>query len=173
MIEDGDSIFLDASSTCFILAQELAYRQVRDLTIITNSPRIVLTLRDNPECKTISTGGTYLKQFDSLAGAPAEEYVETLSVKKCFFSVLGVSTHACTDSEQLEVTLKKLILSRAMIKILLADHSKFTRFATFKVIETADLDILITDWLTPADDMSLYKELGLEVIRAGLEDNKT
>ena len=55
MINDGECIILDASSTAVAIAK--AIKDKKDMTVITNSVEIVIELLETPECKVISTGG--------------------------------------------------------------------------------------------------------------------
>jgi len=72
LVADGDSLFVDASTTCLLFGQALLKKGRRRLTVITCSPRLVLLLQSEPDCQVICTGGTYLKHFDSLVGMPGE-----------------------------------------------------------------------------------------------------
>jgi DeoR family transcriptional regulator, fructose operon transcriptional repressor len=64
LIQDGDSVAIDASTTCLALAKELAKRR---LTVITNGLDAAVELRHS-QCKVILIGG-YLRQVaGSFAG---------------------------------------------------------------------------------------------------------
>lgn len=168
LIEDGDSFFLDTSTTCLFLARKLMEKKRKNLTIITNSCRIILMLEDEPEYRTICTGGTYLKKLDLLVGSPAEEFIQTLNAGKYFFSATGISNEGCADTEPAEVKIKKLIVSRVQQNILLADHTKFNQMATFRTVGPAEIDILITDSLTPPEKLTPFIENHVQIIQAPL-----
>ena len=168
LIEDGDSFFLDTSTTCLFLARKLMEKKRKNLTIITNSCRIILMLEDEPEYRTICTGGTYLKKLDLLVGSPAEEFIQTLNAKKYFFSATGISHEGCADTDSGETRIKKLIVSRVQQKILLADHTKFNQMATFRTVGPAEIDILITDSLTPQKKLAPFIEHNVQIIQAPL-----
>ncbi len=164
LVEPGDTIFVDSSTTCLAFAQRLGSAALHDLTLITNSPRILLELRHKPEYRLICTGGTYLTRHDTLVGSPAEEFVSGLTANKCFVSAMGVTPQACTDADPADVRVKRLMLSRAHTKILLADHGKFGRSTTFTVITPAELDLVVTDAGTPAEVLAPFQTMGLTVI---------
>lgn len=166
LVEPGDTILVDSSTTSVAFAEQLARLAVQDVTIVTNSARIVLALRHKPEYRVICTGGTYLARHDTLVGSPAEEFVASLTANKCFISALGVTPQACTDADPADVRVKRLMLSRAQKKILLADHSKFGRTTTFTVIAPGELDMLITDAGTPAETLAPFPALGLTILTA-------
>ena len=166
LVEAGDTVILDSSTTGVVFAQELAQLAVPDVTLITNSARIVLALRRKPALRVICTGGTYLARHDTLVGSPAEEFVATVTANKCFVSAYGVTPQACTDSDPADVRVKRLMLARARTKILLADHSKFGRATTFTVATPAELDLIVTDAGTPEETLAPYRALGVDVLTA-------
>jgi DeoR/GlpR family transcriptional regulator of sugar metabolism len=163
LVEPGDTLTLDSSTTCIAFAQALARAALRDLTIITNSARIVLALQDRPENRLICTGGTYLARHDTLVGEPAEGFLAAVTANKAFISAYGVTPQACTDSDPADVRVKRLMLARARTKILLADHSKFGRTTTFTVIAPAQLDLVVTDALAPEEALAPMRALGVSV----------
>jgi DeoR/GlpR family transcriptional regulator of sugar metabolism len=150
-------------------AQQLARLALPDVTIVTNSARIVLAMHNHPAYRVICTGGTYLARHDTLVGSPAEEFIAGLSAHKCFVSAYGVTPEACTDSDPSDVRVKRLMLARAPTKVLLADHSKFGRTTTFTVIIPAELSTLVTDSLTPPEALAPMRALGVEVLVAEAE----
>ena len=168
LVESGDTIFIDSSTTGVAFAQKLGAVTLADLTIITNSARIVLALRHKLEFRIICTGGTYLARHDTLVGAPAEEFVAGLTAHKCFISAMGVTAQACTDADESDVRVKRLMLARARTKILLADHNKFGRSTTFTVITPPELDLIVTDSGTSAETLAPFHALGLNVLIAEL-----
>ena len=166
LVEPGDTIIIDSSTTSLAFVQQLATSALHDVTLITNSARIVLALRHKPEYRLICTGGTYLARHDTLVGSPAEEFVASLIANKCFISAMGVTPQACTDADPADVRVKRLMLSRARTKILLADHSKFGRTTTFTVIPPAELDLIVTDAGTPTEALAPFLAMGLTVLTA-------
>jgi DeoR/GlpR family transcriptional regulator of sugar metabolism len=166
LVEPGDTVFIDSSTTGVTFAERLGSAVLHDLTIITNSARIVLALRHKPEYRLICTGGTYLARHDTLVGSPAEEFIASLTANKCFVSAMGVTPQACTDADPADVRVKRLMLSRARTKILLADHSKFGRSTTFTVIAPAELDLVVTDAGNAPDALAPFLAMGLTVLTA-------
>ncbi|HHX77338.1 MAG TPA: DeoR/GlpR transcriptional regulator, partial [Firmicutes bacterium] len=67
----GDTIFLDASTTSLYLAQEISNKT--DLTVITNSARIVFELSNKPHITVISTGGILRSTSLSFVGPLTNE----------------------------------------------------------------------------------------------------
>ena len=166
LVESGDTLTVDSSTTCIAFAQALALAPLQDVTIITNSARIVLALQHKPEFRLICTGGTYLARHDTLVGEPAEDFLATVTANKAFISAYGVTPQACTDSDPADVRVKRLMLARARAKILLADHSKLGRTTTFTVITPAELDTIVTDPRAPEEVLAPLRALGPAILTA-------
>lgn len=165
-INDGDSFFLDTSTTCQVLVRKLLERQdKKNLTVITNSCRLILMLEDATGITAICTGGTHLKKLDILVGSPAEEFISTINATKYFFSASGILDQGTLDSEYSEVIIKRLILSRVKQRILLADHTKFDHVSTFMAAATSEIDVLITDSLTPEDKLAAFIRNNVQVVQ--------
>jgi DeoR/GlpR family transcriptional regulator of sugar metabolism len=164
LVEPGDTVIIDSSTTGVTFAQQLAQVTLRDVTIVTNSARIVLALQAKPDIRLICTGGTYLARHDTLVGSPAEEFIASVTANKCFISAMGVTPQACTDADPADVRVKRLMLSRAHTKILLADHSKFGRTTTFTVVPPVELDFIVTDVGTTPEVLAPFKALGVKVL---------
>jgi DeoR family fructose operon transcriptional repressor len=166
-IKDGDSFFLDTSTTCQVLVRKLLERKdKKNLTVITNSCRLILMLEDALDITAICTGGTHMKKLDILVGSPAEEFISTINATKYFFSASGILDQGTLDSEYSEVIIKRLILSRVKQRILLADHTKFDHISTFRAAAISEIDVLITDSLTPKEKLDAFVKNNVQVIQA-------
>ncbi len=144
MIEDGDHIMMDASSTAVYAAKHL--KNKKNITIITNSIEILLELSEVAGWKVLSTGGALREGSLSLVGYQAEKMITNYHVDKAIISCKGIDMEkGITDSNEMDAQIKKLMLDSANIKILAADNSKFNKISFTKIGDLADVDILITD----------------------------
>lgn len=148
LIQDGDSIALDASTTCLALARELAKRP---LTLITNSLDCAIELRASP-AKILLTGG-YLRQVSgSFAGPLAIKALQEFRVDHCFVSAKGISLEdGLMDSDADEVEVKRVMLAAAAKKTALVDSSKFDKRALVRICGIAEVDLMISDTYLSAD----------------------
>lgn len=145
MIEDGDRIMLDASTTALFVAKQIRHK--KNITVITNSIEILLELADVKGWKVLSTGGSLRAGALSLVGYQAERMVDGFHVDKAIVSCKGVDFHkGFTDSNELDAGIKKQILSAATTKILAVDSGKFGKISFTKIIDFADVDIIVTDY---------------------------
>ncbi len=144
LINDGDIVFLDQSSTSFFLANELINRNT--LTVVTNNIEIMMLL-SNSGIKLISSGGILSDENrNCLIGGDAQKTFENIFADILFFSVKGLSDDGIiTDCSREEIIVRNTMLKNANKKVLLCDCSKFGMHAPFKQCELSDIDYLISD----------------------------
>lgn len=145
LIQDGETIFLDASTTVLPMARYL--REKRYLNVLTNSVRIVMELRNAPEINIVCTGGTLRRVGLSLVGPVAESAIRGFHADKLFMSSTGVTIEGgMLDFNELVAKVKKVMIDSSKEKICLADSSKFGTASFAKVSDLESLDYIITDW---------------------------
>jgi DeoR/GlpR family transcriptional regulator of sugar metabolism len=142
MIQDGDTIAIDASTTGLALARKLAQRE---LTIVTNSLDIAFELRvARPQV--ILTGGVLRQTAGSLVGPLALEALGHLRVDQAFFSCKGVVIpDGFMESDLSETEVKRKLLACAARVTALVDASKFGKRALSYIVGLSQVDALITD----------------------------
>ena len=143
-INEGDTIFLDISSTAMFLAREL--KKIKNITIITNSAKIVTELANNKEITVISTGGILIPNSISFVGPHANSMVNNYFADKFFASCKGISAkYGATDSSDLEIEVKKNMVDRSSEVIILADYSKFKERGLSSFAELDKINKIISD----------------------------
>ena len=88
MINDGDYIMLDSSTTALCVIRSIL--QKKKITLITNSIEILLELSNKPDWTVISTGGTLKGDSLSLVGSQAERTVSGYHVDVAICSCMGI-----------------------------------------------------------------------------------
>ena len=144
LVEHGDTIFLDASTTALNVGKSILGKQ--NLIIITNALNVAYRLVDVPEIKIITIGGTLRRTSLTNVGRAAEDAIVNYYADKAFFSCDGVDRdHGITDANENEAEVRKAMLHQAKQRILVADHTKFDR-TSFVLIDKFDqVDTVITD----------------------------
>ncbi len=147
LINDGDTVFLDQSSTAFYLAEEIMSK--RSVTVVTNNIEIMMLL-SNSGISLISSGGRLSEQNrNCLIGRDAQITFENMFADIAFFSVKSVSDDGTvTDCSREEVVVRNAMLKNARKKVLLCDSSKYGGLATYKQCEMSDIDYLISEGST-------------------------
>jgi len=162
LVLDGDTIFLEGSTTVFELARLLTQRQ--RLTVVTNSPSIVFELQRSPGVTVLCTGGTLLKDTFYLCGEWTQRALSEIRVDK---AILGVSAidpqYGVSTASHAEAQIKKMIIKAAKTRIALADHGKFGKQSFAFVGPVTDINILVTDARTEARHLKELREAGVQV----------
>ncbi|MGH9684873.1 MAG: DeoR/GlpR family DNA-binding transcription regulator [Candidatus Acidiferrales bacterium] len=165
LILDGETVFLEGSTTVYELARRLCHRN--RLTVVTNSPPIVFQLQRSPNVAVISTGGELRKDVFYLSGVWAQHALSEIRVDK---AILGVSAidpvYGISTASQAEAQIKKMVLKAAKVRIALADHSKFGTQGFAYVGPVTDIDILVTDSGADPKYLRALRETGVELILA-------
>ncbi len=124
LVEDGDAIILDASSTVFALGDHLYNR--KKLTVITNGIEVGRELARNPTNIVILVGGLLHSDGASITGSFGEQFLKDIHVKKAFVSCSGFSPEiGMTEVDIQEVQMKRRMIASAGLVIALIDSSKF------------------------------------------------
>lgn len=145
MIRDGETIFLDASTSALHLARNLKTKT--GLTVITNADNIVHELAECDNIKVICTGGKLAPKNMSYVGRFAERMIkENLAANKFFFSCRGVTlSRGLMDSSEDEAQIKLAMLESSDTVIFLCDHNKLGRMGVPIIAPLSKLDTFITD----------------------------
>lgn len=154
MINDGDYIMLDASSTAIFVTKCIAHR--KNITLITNSIEILMELADKSDWNILSTGGSLKKGSLSLVGASAERMIRGFHVDLAICSSKGIDMNmGVTDSNEKDSEIKRVIFAAANRKILAVDATKFDKRSFVHVCDLNDIDTLVTDE-QPSDGWTEY-----------------
>lgn len=144
MFHDGDCIMLDASSTALMVLNYI--KNLKNITLITNSVEALIELSDKEDWNVFSTGGKLKKGSLSLVGPSAEKTIRSYHVDYAVCSSKGVDiSRGITDSNEKDSEMKQAIFDSAETKILVVDSSKFDNVALIKVCDVTDVDVIATD----------------------------
>jgi len=144
LIQDGDSIILDASSTAVFVAKAL--KNKKRLKVVTNSIEVMIELSDMHDWTVISTGGYLTGDYLAFSGQRAIADISDFCADKLIFSCKSLDAErGILDSNDAFTQVKREMIKAAKIKILAADLSKFDRTAFSKISDIKDIDIVVTN----------------------------
>jgi len=153
LVQDGDSIMLDASSTAYYLARALDNRN--RLRVMTNGFEVARELAQNTSNKVILIGGVVSNDSHSVTGLLSEQIIAEMHIEKAFFSCSGFSVdRGMTEVHFEEAQLKRKAIESSKQVYALVDSSKFgkedlTHFARSIQVTHLFTDSGITDeWKT-------------------------
>jgi DeoR/GlpR family transcriptional regulator of sugar metabolism len=170
LVQDGQTIFVDAGTTTIELAKLLQDR--RGLTLVTNSLRILTLLANSPGINVIGLGGSIYTGAWSFVGPIAEAALRRFHCDIAFLGIRNLSIErGLTENNYFEASVKSLIIKQSQNIVLLADSSKFERVSPVSVAPLADIDIIITDDQLRADLADAYRKTGVELILASPQNS--
>ncbi len=161
IVEPGEAVILDDSTTALHLAHYLVERE--PLTIITNFSRILEELEGKPGINLISTGGEYSQVCDAYRGALTLNALKSLAADTYFMSAAAITGDLCFHPHQDIVLVKQAMLSAARRKVLIVDHSKFSRRALHAIASIKDFDMVIVDSSIEVPHLQRLKQTNVEI----------
>ncbi len=166
LIENGDTVYLDAGSTALMVADELADRH--SLVVVTNSLAVADSLRSAKGISLFMVGGRYLPHTRGLIGPMAEEAIRAFRFRKMILATAGIDfrNRALTMSALEEIPIKRAAMAQSEKVILVADHSKFGKPSLISMIPLNDVHTIVTDASPPPESLEVLQALSIEVIVA-------
>lgn len=143
IIHDGDQIFLDSGTTCFVAAPAL--RAKKRLSVIVNSVRTAQELHA-PGVDVLLLGGQFRQDRMDIVGPIAVETLEHFRGYRAFLGADGISMDFGLTSVDIEIAhINKLASNNSIESILLADSSKFDNPKLYKIVGLENLSMVITE----------------------------
>lgn len=164
LIQPGQTLFIDGSTTCIELAKILAY-QKKNLTIVTNSTLVCLELGKTNEHKIIGIGGDFDPSSASFIGSLCAEAASQYYVDLFIASTKGlVPTEGTFESNIGTLRIKQVFARHSGKVILLVDHTKFHQKSLCKVLDISQISTIVTDDQSPYEAIDLLRETVPEVV---------
>lgn len=167
LISDGETIFLDASSTTYYLARELKTTKLQNLTIITNSAFVPTELIMQEQFRIICIGGVLERAGAEFISSHPEQYLGNIHGNFFFFSVRAISPEkgVLDYYHPNNIRIKSLFMESADRGVLLVDSSKFSKPGTVNWVGYDKLKTVITDTNAPAEVISILQNAGVTVLQ--------
>ncbi|MFI7122023.1 DeoR/GlpR family DNA-binding transcription regulator [Amycolatopsis sp. NPDC049868] len=140
LLPEEGAILLDAGTTTAYLAEALPLDC--DLTVVTNSLNIALSLSKRPSLTVMLVGGRLRPRTLASVDTWALQALSETFVEVAFMATNGISVErGLTTPDPAEATVKRASISGARRVVLLADHTKvgndqFARFADLSAVDT-------------------------------------
>ena len=167
MIQDGDTVFMDNSSTTLYLLRHIP-RDIR-VSIVTNSLKLLLeAVRvGNPNHQFICLGGELTQSNMSFSGAIPRRVAADYYPSKAFMSCTSINQQQkLADSSAAEVDTKRLMIERSQSVVILADYTKFERMGQVFLADFNDIDFIVTDEKTDPASLEYLKKYPTRLIVA-------
>lgn len=142
-INNGDVIFLDASSTAAHIVPYL--KKFNDIIVITNSPKTSIKLGE-ANVKNYCTGGLLLAHSVAYVGSETENFISSINADVFFFSSRGYTEGGyITDSSIEESLVKKAMLNNSDRAFYLCDSSKKDAKYMYNICSVKDVTGIISE----------------------------
>ncbi|WP_079477528.1 DeoR/GlpR family DNA-binding transcription regulator [Halobacillus salinus] len=161
LIQQGDTIILDASTTVQACANAMSQRSVN---VMTNSIHQAEILSSKPEVDIQLLGGLLQKEHGFLYGTSVIERLRQFHVKKAFIGVVGLSERGLTIAHEEDGMVKRNMIQQAEQVIVLADHTKIGETELFRFAELKDVDLIITDQVPSEEFQTVLKREQVELM---------
>lgn len=158
-IKDQDTIFLDASSTSYMIAKEI-FNSNQPLTLITNMIQISSIIPTTSNIHCIFVGGDYNPLVGGSIGSYAIEQIKAYRCNKAFIGCSGIDLRdgmiSTTISE--DASTKKAIISISKELFLITTNEKFETNGSYNFANILDFHHIITEASPSPSILSLLGE---------------
>ena len=145
LVKPGSTVAVSAGTTAYAVAVEL--RPVKQLTVVTNSPRVAELLYDRSrDDQTIVLTGGVRTPSDALAGPVANSMLANIHVDTLILGVHGIDVQAGLTTPNLyEAETNRALIRSAKRIIVVADHTKWGVVGLSSIGTLEQVDVLVTD----------------------------
>jgi DeoR family transcriptional regulator of aga operon len=163
MVNEGEAVAVDASTTGYYLALEL--RAKREIVVVTNGLLVATALADAPGITVLVTGGMLRLSAMSLVGDLGADVLRTTRINKGFLGARGLSlSRGLMDLNPDEVRIKQEMADACEQVYGIFDGTKWHRSALLAFVQVEDLTGVITDSSAPAAEVEAWRAAGVDVI---------
>jgi DeoR family transcriptional regulator, fructose operon transcriptional repressor len=161
LVNDSDSILLDASSTAYYFAKELSERRL--LRVLTNGFEVARELAQNSSNTVILIGGVVNNDSASVTGLLSEQIIADMHIQKAFLSCSGFSLErGMTEVHLAEAQLKRKAIESSQLLFALVDSSKFGKEDLTPFAHPEKISRLFTDSGLSASWVERLNQAGMD-----------
>jgi DeoR family transcriptional regulator, fructose operon transcriptional repressor len=165
LIEDGDTLILDAGSTITAFGRLLQKRRLR---VITNNLSLLPFLAEASDIEVVVLGGALRTNSMSTTGPLAHEALRRMTADRAIVSSDGVvNGRGLSEADLDQVALKSLMMQQSKEVIVLADASKLGRSEQSAWAPLPPRWTLVTDAVASEKQCGEFTGSGARVIVAG------
>lgn len=147
LVKDGDTVFVDGSSTAQYLAGYLAGR--KDIIVVTYSIRNAELMCKN-HIKTYCTGGLLIENSLVCTGQESIDFAKKINLDICFFSCKGLDVDGrLSDTSEEETLIRRAFIESSRTRVCLITKNKLGKRYFHTVCDSTDLDYIFSDGELP------------------------
>lgn len=145
LLRSGQDVYLDAGSTVFALAEEVAERGLEGITFVTNSLPVAEVLKDLPACAVHLVGGCLLPHQLTVLGPGADLSLCLWRFDLAFLGAEAMDEEGLWNSREEIVAFQRHVCGRAERVLFLLDASKIGRRAPSFLLPWGIVGTVVTD----------------------------
>src|SRR3954466_66290 len=170
LVQDGDVVALDSSTSCHYLARELLPR--RSLVVITNSMPTATLFSEQSEATVLVTGGIVRRSARSVVGLISDVLAGRGRIDKGFIGAHAVSAErGVLDMALEEAQAKQYFAAHCSQLFGLVDSSKFGSFSLHTATPLSQLTMLYTDAAVDPAVVAALEQAGARVTRIDVSED--
>lgn len=170
-VPDASTLFLGIGTTPEQVA--IALQERDGLIVVTNNLGVALALSDSAGIEVRVAGERLRPRNRDFLDPPSLAVIDAYRMDIAIFGVGGIdSDGTLLDFDREEVAARQRMAANARRRILVADHSKFSRNAPVSGGWVGDVEVLVTDAQPPAAILRMLRSAGVGLeIAAGEDDD--
>lgn len=143
LINDGDTVMVDGSSTSLALLQEISEK--KSVVVITNSAKAPLVLAKT-KVKTFVTGGELASDTYVYVGNYAESFLRSFNADICFFSVRTLTPDGTlTDNAIDENSIRRVMMAQSKKTVLMLNSEKVGESCMNNLCKINEIDFIVCE----------------------------
>lgn len=172
LVQDGDTVMIDAGSTTLQFARFLAYRGTA-CTVLTNSLNVALALGQSSAVSLVMCPGEFMPSEAAVVGPDAIAFIERHNVRHCFIGASSVGERGVSETVRGFAEVKRAMLAHSRYTHLLVDSSKFRDPDMSRVAALNEIRSVVTDRAPQPRIAEALTHAGIGVLVAGNQVDRT
>lgn len=161
-ISDGDSILINAGTTAHALAQALRGHQ--DLHVITNGLTVAAAAGQSHLAHVYVLAGRLDTRKQATIERADNDVLAGIQIREAFLGVHAVSAAGMFMRDSEDAAMNRAFIAAASRCTILADHTKFKAYASFRVGAWRAGQRLVTDAAADPAVVAAIREQGVDVV---------
>lgn len=156
LIREGDTIFVDGSSTAQYLVKYIA--DIKDIIVVTYSIKTA-ELMCKSHIKTYCAGGLLIENSLVCTGQKTVDFAQAINPDICFISCKGVDrVGKFTDTSEEETAVRRAFLQNCHTRVMLMTANKFNKTYLHTLCTADEIDYLFSDEPIPEEIQTRIKQ---------------
>lgn len=145
LIKPGMTVFFDAGTTIYAIAEALAVKPVAQVTVVTNNLPVAETLADAKGMEVQLVGGQYLARQSVLFGEQARRCLRLWKFDLAFIGAEGMTPDGIWNSQKDVVAFQKTVVQLSPKTVFCLDGTKLGQEAAEFLLPWNKVNLLLTD----------------------------